>query len=309
VIILRCKSDERIEQLVFAPDGRGLVAVSQRVGVKVWDALTPNARPSRVLDYEVRAVCYIPDSHTLLVTGHVPLRPESQGCYFHDLRTNEVVLLPSESARILGAYRPTPDGRFLLVARNLPETPGHGEISCRALDAPTVPLWAVQTTHRAATPTLLPQDGRFFVYLEWDFDARKIARVIRETATGALIAESPHPSEYCDLTLSPTGQWLAGHYGFGATIFHGANFAARPIVLRNDTTKLITGLAFHPSGRYLAATSNDATVKLYDTETWKVAKVFTWEIGRMRSVAFSPDGMLAAAGGDKGQIIVWDFDL
>jgi WD40 repeat protein len=70
-----------------------------------------------------------------------------------------------------------------------------------------------------------------------------------------------------------------------------------------------TGLAFHPSGRYLAATSNDATVKLYDTSTWKVARAFNWDIGRLRSVAFSPDGMLAAAGGDRGKVVVWDVDF
>jgi hypothetical protein len=40
-----------------------------------------------------------------------------------------------------------------------------------------------------------------------------------------------------------------------------------------------------------------------------VTQAFNWEIGRLRSVAFSPDGMLAAAGGDRGKIVVWDVDL
>jgi WD40 repeat protein len=70
-----------------------------------------------------------------------------------------------------------------------------------------------------------------------------------------------------------------------------------------------TGLAFHPSGKYLGATNNDQTVKLYDTQTWELAKTFTWAIGKMRSIAFSPDGTLAAAGSDTGKVVVWDVDL
>jgi WD40 repeat protein len=73
--------------------------------------------------------------------------------------------------------------------------------------------------------------------------------------------------------------------------------------------KHFTNLAFHPSGRYLAAASNDTTVTLYETETWKVAKTFAWDVGRLRSVAFSPDGCRAAAGSDKGRVVVWDVDL
>ena len=75
---------------------------------------------------------------------------------------------------------------------------------------------------------------------------------------------------------------------------------------RRDDRKYLTDIAFHPSGKYLAATSNDKTVKLYDTATWRLATTFTWNIGRMRSIAFSPDGMLAAVGSDSGKVVVWD---
>ena len=82
-----------------------------------------------------------------------------------------------------------------------------------------------------------------------------------------------------------------------------------PRCLKNDNRKHFTGIAFHPSGRYLAATSNDSTVKLYDTATWELARTFAWDVGRMRSIAFSPDGTLAAAGSDTGKVVVWDVDL
>ena len=70
----------------------------------------------------------------------------------------------------------------------------------------------------------------------------------------------------------------------------------------------LTCIAFHPSGRFLAATSNDETVKIFETNTWKLTKTYAWNIGRLRSIAFSPDGALAAAGSDTGKIVVWDVD-
>ena len=73
--------------------------------------------------------------------------------------------------------------------------------------------------------------------------------------------------------------------------------------------KKITDIAFHPSGRYLAAASNDRTVKLFDTAAWTLAGAFAWDAGRMRSVAFAPDGLTAAAGGENGWLILFDVDL
>ena len=111
------------------------------------------------------------------------------------------------------------------------------------------------------------------------------------------------------LAVSLRGETLVTRTNRRLYVFDLARPTAPPRELKNDGKKHFTGIAFHPSGRYLAATSNDATVKLYDTTSWQVAKTFTWDIGRMRSVAFSPDGALAAAGSDTGKVVVWDVDL
>jgi WD40 repeat protein len=95
----------------------------------------------------------------------------------------------------------------------------------------------------------------------------------------------------------------------GMVIWQAEDLSKPPHKVLNNNRKHFTDLAFHSSGRYLAATSNDATVKFYDTETWQVAKTFTWNVGRLQSIALSPDGLLAAAGNDTGQVIVWDVDL
>jgi WD40 repeat protein len=73
-------------------------------------------------------------------------------------------------------------------------------------------------------------------------------------------------------------------------------------------------MAFHPSGRHLYVTSNggeakDATVHVFDTSTWTRVEQFAWNVGNLKAISISPDGMLAAAGGDRGDIVIWDVDL
>lgn len=70
-----------------------------------------------------------------------------------------------------------------------------------------------------------------------------------------------------------------------------------------------TALAFHPSGRVLAAAFPNGGVTFYDAESWRPLTAFAWGVGNLGSLAFSPDGALAAAGGDGGQVVVWDVDL
>jgi len=65
--------------------------------------------------------------------------------------------------------------------------------------------------------------------------------------------------------------------------------------------------AFHPGGKWLAVAAGTA-VKVFDCATWKETRVLDWKIGKVKSLAFSSDGALAAAAGDSGKIVVWDAD-
>ncbi len=111
------------------------------------------------------------------------------------------------------------------------------------------------------------------------------------------------------LAISPDGVWTAFNSLTHLLAFHATDPAAS-VNLRAPNRKHITGLAFHPSSRHLAVTSNDKMVRLHDVRNeWTVTRTFDWDIGKLKSVAFSPDGTLAAAGGEKGQVVVWDVDV
>jgi WD40 repeat protein len=132
---------------------------------------------------------------------------------------------------------------------------------------------------------------------------------VRDVATGAVVATHPRSGLVTDrLTAGPDGT-LVAVYRHSFSVWPDADIGRRPHVVKNDSTRHFTGIAFHPSGKHLAATSNDATVKLFDTATWEIGRAFTWDVGKMRSVAFSPDGTLAAAGSDTGKVMVWDVDV
>src|SRR5262249_37031130 len=123
--------------------------------------------------------------------------------------------------------------------------------------------------------------------------------------TGKLLETSDCPGlVFYRAVLSHDVRFIASVFAKDIAVFACDSAWRKLITLRNDGRKHFTGIAFHPSGKYLAATSNAQTVKLYDTTTWQVAKTYTWNIGRMRSIAFSPDGTLAAAGSDSGKIVV-----
>jgi len=174
-------------------------------------------------------------------------------------------------------------------------------------------LWSQEYTHQISNGPCCIAGDRFVVTQPW-WDREHGESIfqygIYSIKTGECLREVEGPDIAGDsLIASWDGQHIAGLLSSRVIVMSIEDISKPAAILKNDSRKHFTGIAFHPSGRYLAATSNDATVKLFDTTTWQVAKTYTWAIGRMRSIAFSPDGTLAAAGSDTGKIVVWDVDL
>ena len=66
--------------------------------------------------------------------------------------------------------------------------------------------------------------------------------------------------------------------------------------------------AYSTDGRMLATVSNEETVKLWDTADWQVRQTFAWRTGKLKCVGFAADGLRLAAGGEQGQVVVWDVE-
>jgi WD40 repeat protein len=132
--------------------------------------------------------------------------------------------------------------------------------------------------------------------------------VIRDTATGE---------------VKETVRYTSHHYRGCAASPDGTRFAVMgydklylwDTATWGDPTRVpglnrwVRAMAFHPTRPILLAVQNLQTLAKYlDADTGRPIRKFQWKLGVLHSVAFSPDGALAAAGSAGGKIVVWDVD-
>jgi len=66
------------------------------------------------------------------------------------------------------------------------------------------------------------------------------------------------------------------------------------------------GLAVDPSGRIIITVSGDGQARYWHPVDLSPVEALRFAVGGLNSVAVSASGKLAAAGGDKGQVVLWD---
>jgi WD40 repeat protein len=309
MLVMNVGRKARIDHLCFAPDGQSLAAACD-AGAYLWRAIADGAPPAPLPSAtDFNRVRFTHDGRWLFATTWGQL-------WRFDPDTGV-----GAAVELWGGYYtrmdPSPVGSLVLISQH---SFGGGTTRCRvalwrADDlTSTGKVWEREVPPSYAHgPKFLPGGDRF-VRIEGGWVAARhraeYHAVTHDVATGELVRRSDAmTSSGEESLLSPDGRWLARRDTNRLDLWPLDPAAGAAARVRNDNRKHFTSAAFHPSGRYLAATSNDQTVKLYDANTWQEVRAFTWDIGRMRSIAFSPDGTLAAAGSDKGQVVIWDVDL
>jgi WD40 repeat protein len=283
--------------LLFTPDCRSLI-VCGHIGAHLWcDLPAANTRYDLPISEWTKYARF---------TARGELFTESAGdLELTNLTSRTSRPVDSDGCRVEGVDL-TPNGRWIVFCATEWRS-GKKWLRCAPLNNPSA------TAARWSHDIELPRYPQL-----WCLDDKRYLLVTREKRTrylvgsiksGATLHEGEHNLLVYHSLPSPDGRFYVVRSRDQLAIFSTDDFSKPLAVVKNDNRKQFTGIAFHPSGKYLAATSNDETVKVYDTATWEVAHTFTWKIGKMKSVAFSPDGALAAAGSDKGQVLVWDVDL
>lgn len=194
-----------------------------------------------------------------------------------DVRANQVVL-SSDGKSLLAAHR-SESGSELFAVR-----PGGrgGSVLWNA--------WQVQSFAQVAG--FLP-DGKRFVAVDDEVRIRSIATSTDLTVGRYKAVGTQQPR------ISPDGRNL-GLIGYGKMYFWDLTTLARPRRIGGTSSfGDFRSLAFHPDGKTVAVIHGGPTlVKVYNLDTLKLVHQWTWKLGRLGSVAYSPDGTLGTAGSD-----------
>jgi|GEM_PF-2564963 len=235
----------------------------------------------------------------------------------------------------------TPDSKALIAVWNGPDgfVSGIGRFSLSCFPAPTAagrdrddwlsdssrgeqkwawdpkPNWGRKWKTLIAKPgwthavaATLSADGRFLAVVDelGHFHAADL-KTKHVTATLEHDGRAPRGRIATRIAFDPAAQWIV-------QLVAGRLFA-RPLGTSKPwqtTQKLgyVHDFAFHPNGHIICAVFRDGEARYLDPLTGKVQQSFKWakKPKPLYSVAFSPDGLTCAAGGENGQVILWDVD-
>jgi WD40 repeat protein len=287
------RSGKPIDDLAFSPDSKKLAWGAQDRTIRLWDieAGTNTVAPAA---YLAHWLAFTPDGKELAWGGG--------SVHLWDLAAGTVRELRSGQSDYHFGGEFSPDGRLLAVAGRRAHL-WDLEVGARlSLGEGSDHAWGClafapdgKTLATAHKDRNSPRSYQYSVRL-WDPTTRRV----RSTLLG-------HGAWTTGLAFAPNSRVLAATCGQALLVWDVVTGAT--LVHHKINKQHFMDEAFTPDGRFLLLARRDRTVRVWNTQTWREQAAFDWGIGAVLCVAVAPDGMRAAAGGEKGKIALWDLDL
>jgi WD40 repeat protein len=300
-------ADSEVLDLAFSPDGRAIAAGFEYLPVFLWNLESSASVPVRLTTdgaYTRGGLQFSADGRSLWWWDG-----ETRWTYNRDTRlyAHQVFAIPGRNPGAVASN----DGSRIISQHGMPN---YCLIGWQSTQEGWRRQWTVSTADIAVESLTLSADGRKFALavrstLGERWMENELQVEVWDGATGGFLGKGDYAYGYAPVLLfSPEASQLVGINDMTLLVWSVLQLG-QPHLVRNDSRKDFTAIAYHPSGHRLFATSNDATAHVFDTATWERVARFTWQIGKLKAIAVSPDGTLAAAGGENGDIVIWDVDL
>ena len=206
-----------------------------------------------------------------------------------------------------------PERSVLLALKALEESPTLDARNSLHRSLPELHLlFTIPAGHTGGSPgiTYSPDGSR--LASEGPFGEIKIWNA----STGSLIFTLPGNEEdvASDVVFSPDGKLLA-YAGLTTVDIYDAQTWQHIFSLSGDSIGTTRGynlgvgqISFSPDSQRLAVANMDGVPKVWDLVSRKEIISLTGQEQIMKGIAYSPDGLLLATGGDAGNVIVWDAE-
>jgi len=159
-----------------------------------------------------------------------------------------------------------------------------------ALGSPWLPRWASRPFRSAE-------------HAEQEVRSRSIARIAGSSVTLPLKSFFV-ASEIGGISLSPDGSHLAVGSADGDIVLMDLGPEGQSKRFRGGSRGYLTGVKFTDDGKWLAASSYDRSVRLWNVESGE-AKLMCGHRGNVNAVALDPQKRYLASASSDGRIVVW----